>query len=98
MKRSIRIVPILDLEPGSKFSLNGTEELQGVILEHNSMGTNVDWNAIPDHWRRKYYDAENDKDENGNLYLGLDTLYYRKKMAIGSSASVIEITTKEKGE
>ena len=98
MKRSIRIVPILDLKPGLKFSLDTAKELKGVVLEHSPMGTNVYWYEVPEHWKRKHYEAETDEDENGNLYLGLDTLYYKKKMAIGSSASVIEITTKEKGE
>ena len=98
MKRSIRIVPILDLKPGSKFSQETAKELKGVVLEHAPMGTNVYWYQIPEHWKRKNYDAETDKDENGNLYLGLDTLYYKKKMTIGSSASVIKINTKQKGE
>ena len=92
------MVPISDLEPGSKFSINKTEELKGVVLDHSPMGTNVYWYAIPEHWRRKNYDAETEEDENGNLYLGLDTLYYKKKMTIGSSASVIKINTKQKGE
>ena len=98
MKRSIRIVPILDLKPGSKFSQETAKELKGVVLEHAPMGTNVYWYQIPEHWKRKHYDAETDKDENGNLYLGLDTLHYRKKMTIGSSVLVIEITDKQKGE
>ena len=98
MKRSIRIVPISDLEPGSKFSLAGRKQLKGVVLHHSPMGTSVYWYQIPDEWKKINYDNETYEDKKGNIYLGLDTLHYRKKMTIGSAASVIEITDKQKGE
>ena len=51
-----------------------------------------------EHYKKKYYDTETERDESGNLYIGLDTLFYMKKMIIGSETSVIEITDKQKGE
>jgi hypothetical protein len=98
MKRRIKMVPISDLDPGSKFSINKTEELKGVVLDHSPMGTNVYWYAIPERWKKKYYSDEDNEDDDGNLYIGLDTLFYRKKMIIGSSAEIIKITDKQKGE
>tara|TARA_R100001244_G_scaffold78032_1_gene61671 strand:+ start:578 stop:874 length:297 start_codon:yes stop_codon:yes gene_type:complete len=98
MKRRIRMEPISGLEPGSKFTTNTSEDLKGVVLSHGNMGTSVYWYDIPEHYKKKYYDDETSRDERGNLYIGLDTLFYMKKMIIGSETSVIEITDKRKGE
>ena len=90
--------PISDLDPGSRFTTNSTEELKGVVLDHSPMGTSVYWYDIPEHYKKKHYNNESETDKKGNLYIGLDTLFYMKKMIIGSETSVIEITDKEKGE
>jgi len=86
------------LEPGSKFSLSGRKELQGVVLSHTPMGTTVYWYSIPDKWNKKHYTEEDGKDKKGNIYLGMDTLFHNKKMIIGSEAQVFEITTTKKGK
>ena len=92
------MVPISGLEQGSKFTTNTSEDLKGVVLGHGNMGTSVYWYDIPEHYKKKHYDSETERDEKGNLYIGLDTLFYMKKMIIGSETSVIEITDKQKGE
>ena len=97
MKRRKRI-DILDLEPGAKFSLGGTKDLQGVVLDHTPMGTTVYWYNIPDKWHKKHYNDESGLDEKGNIYIGMDTLFHNKKMIIGSEAQVFEKTIERKGE
>ena len=38
----------------------------------------------------------NPVDKKGNVYTGMDTLFYNKKMIIGSESEIFEITKKEK--
>jgi len=95
MKRRKRI-EILDLEPGSKFSMIDAKDLQGVVLDHTPMGTTVYWYKIPDRWLKKHYDDKDGLDEQGNIYIGMDTLFHNKKMIIGSESEIFEITKKEK--
>ena len=90
-------IEILDLEPGSKFSMSGTKDFQGVVLDHTPMGTTVYWYSVPDKWFKKHYNSKDGLDKKGNVYTGMDTLFYNKKMIIGSEAQVFEITKERKG-
>jgi|LULG01.1.fsa_nt_gb hypothetical protein len=85
-------VKIKELEEGDRFELETGDGLKGVILHIGNMETHVYWYSIPDRWFKKHYDEETLEDEDGNFYEGLDTYFYKKKMAISSSACVKQIT------
>ena len=83
---------VKELQEGDRFELVASNGLKGVILGTGNMETRVYWYEIPDRWRKEHYDEETLEDEDGNFYEALDVFFFRKKMAISSSAIVKQIT------
>ena len=72
--------------------MDASSGLKGVVLSINNMETRVYWYEVPDRWRKEHYDEETLENEDGKFYEGLDIFFFKKKMAISSSAVVKQIT------
>ena len=94
-KKKTNTTQIKNLKPSDKFLLYENDKLKGVVLHISDMETSVYWYSIPDRWFKENYDEVTLINDSGDYYEGLDTYFFKKKVSISSSTTVIKI---KKGE